>query len=58
MIKANNGLSIQQGSENVHFAENLYNCRHSSRTRFKVNTEKYGKYSASHLGQKICNSIQ
>ena len=47
MFNVNNGLSLQQVSENFHFTENHYNFRHTSKTKNKidsVNTEKYGKH--------------
>ena len=46
MFKVNNGLSVQLVSANFHFAENHYNFRHQSGTKFKVDhteTETYGK---------------
>ena len=48
--EVNNGLSIQLVNENSHFAENHYNSRHQSGTKFKVDhvkTETYGKQSIS-----------
>ena len=60
MFKVSNGLSVQLVSENFHFAENHYNFRHQSETKFKVyhvNTERYGKQSVSYFGPKIWNSI-
>ena len=48
MFKVNNGLSVQLFSEKFHFAENHYNFRHQSGTKFKVDhvkTEAYGKQS-------------
>ena len=36
MFKVNNGLSVQLVSEHFHFAENHYNFRHPSGTKFKV----------------------
>ena len=56
MFKVNNGLSVQLVSENFHFAENHYNFRHQSGTKFKVDhveTETYGKQSISYFGRKI-----
>ena len=55
MFKVNNGLSVKLVDENFHFAENHYNFRHQSGTKFKVdhvNTETYGKQSVSYLGLK------
>ena len=60
MFKVNNGLSVQLVSENLHFAENHYNCRHQLGTKFKVDhveTETYGKQSISYFAPKIWNSI-
>ena len=60
MLKVNNGLSIQLVSENVYFAENHYNFKHQSKTKFQVDhvkTETYGKQSISYLRPKIWNSI-
>ena len=34
--KVNNGLSVQLVSENFHFAQNHYNFRHQSGTKFNV----------------------
>ena len=56
MFKVSNGLSVQLVSENFDFAENHYNFRHQSETKFKVDhveTETYGKQSISYLGPKI-----
>ena len=49
MFKVNNGLSVQLANENFHFAENHYNFRHQSGTKFKVDhmAETYGKQSIS-----------
>ena len=50
MFKVNNGLSVELVNENSHFAENHYNFRHPSGTKFKVDhvkTETYGKKSIS-----------
>ena len=55
----NNGLPVQLISENFYFAENHYNFRYQSKTKFKVdhiNTETYGKLSVSYFGPKIWNS--
>ena len=60
MFKVSNGLSVQLVSENFHFAENHYNFRNQSGTKFKVDhvkTETYGKQSVSYLGPKILNFI-
>ena len=60
MFKVNNGLSVQLVSENFHFAENHYNFRHQSGTKFRADhakTERYGKQSVSYLGPKIWNCI-
>ena len=60
MFKVNNGLSVQLVSENFHFAENHYNFRQQSRTKFKVdrvNTETYGKQSVSYQRPNTSNSI-
>ena len=49
LFKMNNLLSVQWVSENFHFAENHYNVRHQSRTKFKVdhaNIQTSGKQSA------------
>ena len=49
----NNGLSVQWVSENVHFAENHYNFRYQSGTKFNVDhvkTEIYGKLSIPYIG--------
>ena len=56
MFKVNNGLLVKLVSENFHFAENHYNFRHKSGTKFKVDhakTEIYGMQSVSYLGPKI-----
>ena len=53
IFKVNNGLSVYLVSENFYFAENHYNMRHESGTKFKldhVKTETYGKQSASYFG--------
>ena len=58
--KMNNGLSVLLVSKNFHFAENYYNFRHESGTKFKIDhieAETYGKQSISYLGSKIWNSI-
>ena len=60
MFKVNNKLSVQLVSENFHFADNHYNFRHHSGTKFKVDhveTKTYGKQTISYLGHKIWNSI-
>ena len=60
MFKVNNGLSVQLVSENFHFAENHYNFRHQSGTKFKVDhveTETYGKQSIPYCGPEIWISI-
>ena len=60
IFKVNNKLSVQLVSENFHFADNHYNFRHQSGTKFKVDhveTKTYGKQSISYLGPKIWNSI-
>ena len=60
MFKVSNRLSVQLVSENFHFAENHYNFRNQSGTKFKVDhvkTETYGKQSVSYLGPKILNFI-
>ena len=46
MFKVNNGLSVQSNSEYFHFAENHYNFRPQSGTKFKADHDKtktYGK---------------
>ena len=56
MFKVNNGLLVKLVSENFHFAENHYNFRRKSGTKFKVDhakTEIYGMQSVSYLGPKI-----
>ena len=61
MFKVNNGLSVQLVSENFHFAENHYNFRHQSGTKFKfdhIEAKAYGKQSMSYLGPKIWISIR
>ena len=58
MFKVNNGLLVQVVCENL--AENHYNFRHQSGTKFKVdhvNTQTYGKQSVSYFGPKTWNSI-
>ena len=60
IFKVNNGLSVYLVSENFYFAENHYNMRHESGTKFKldhVKTETYDKQSVSYFGLKIWNSI-
>ena len=60
MFKVNNGPSVQLDSKNFHYAKNLYNFRHQSGTKFRVdhvNTEKYGKHSVSYLRHNIWISI-
>ena len=46
MFKLNNEMSVQLVSENVHFAENHYNFRHQSRTKFKVHHVKNETWQA------------
>ena len=56
MFKVNKGLSVQLVSEDFHFAENHYNFRHQSETKFKVDdveTKTYGKQSIPYFGPKI-----
>ena len=60
MFKVSNGLPLQLVSENFHFAENHYNFRHQSGTKFKVDhveTVTYGKKYMPYLEPKILNSI-
>ena len=60
MFKANNGLLVQLVSQNFHFAENHYNFRHQSGTKFKIDhvyTETCSKQPVSYHGPKMWNSI-
>ena len=55
MFKVNNGLSAELVGENFHFAENHYNFRLQSGTKFKVDhvkTETHDKQSISYFRPK------
>ena len=57
MFRVNNGLSVQLISKNFILRRILAIVHIHQEQNFKINTEKYGKYSVSYLGHKIWNSI-